>query len=42
MKEAGLKYEKHKKTYYVDRHHDEDVVNDRKTYVETSFSDEIR
>ena len=42
MKEAGLKYKKHKKSYYVDRHEDEDVVSDRKTYVETSFNNEIR
>ena len=31
MKEAGFKYEKYKKCYYVDRHEDDDVVSDRKT-----------
>ena len=33
MKEAGFRYEKHKKSYYVDRHEDPDVVSDRKSYL---------
>ena len=41
MKEAGFKYERHKKCYYVDRHEDEDVVSDRVTYLENFFRDEI-
>ena len=36
-----MKYEKHKKSYSVDRHEDEDVVSDRKTYVQKFFADEI-
>ena len=30
MKEVGFKYELYKKSYYVDRHEDEDVVSDCK------------
>ena len=41
MKEAGFKYEKHKKSYYVDRHEDDDVVSDRKTYLQHFFENEI-
>ena len=33
MKDAGFKYEKYKKLYYMDQDDDEDVVSDRKTYV---------
>ena len=28
MKETGFKYEQHKKSYYVDRHEDPDVIQD--------------
>ena len=41
MKETGFKYEKYKKCYYVDRHEDDDVVSDRKTYCDHFFSNEI-
>ena len=41
MKEAGLKYEKHTKSYYVDRHEDKDVIADRKTYLERIFQTEL-
>ena len=41
MREIGFKYEKHKKCYYVDRHEDEDVVDDRKTYLSKFFKNEI-
>ena len=41
MREIGFKYEKHKKCYYVDRHEDEDVVDDRKTYLSKFFENEI-
>lgn len=41
MKEVGYRYEKHKKSYYVDRHEDDDVVRDRKTYIGDFFRDEI-
>ena len=41
MKEAGFSYVKHKKSYYVDRHEDEDVIADRITYIHNFFSDEI-
>ena len=37
----GFKYEKHKKSYYVDRHEDEDVVSDRKAYLVKNFDLEI-
>ena len=41
MKEAGFKYEKHTKSYYVDQHEDEDVVADRKNYLQVFFENEI-
>ena len=41
IREIGFKYEKHKKCYYVDRHEDEDVVEDRKTYLSKFFANEI-
>ena len=41
MKEAGFKYEIHKKTYYVDRHEDEDVVEYRTTYIDDFFKSEV-
>lgn len=41
MKEAGFRYEKHKKSYYVDRHEDPDVVSDRKSYLTQFFADEL-
>ena len=41
MKEAGFKYELHKKSYYVDRHEDDDVVSSRNTYIKRFFADEI-
>ena len=37
MKEAGFSYEVHKKSYYVDRHKDEDVVSNRKAYLINFF-----
>ena len=37
MREAGFKYEVHKKSYYVDRHEDENVVSNRKTYIVDFF-----
>ena len=40
IKEAGFKYEQHTKSYYVDRHEDEDVVSDRNTYVTMFLKDE--
>ena len=40
MKKVGFKYELHKKRYYVDRHEDEDVVSDRKTYLVNYFDAE--
>ena len=41
MKETGFKYEQHKKSYYVDRHEDPDVIQDHKTYLSTFFAEEI-
>lgn len=41
MHEAGFKYERHKKSYYVDRHEDKDVVQSRIEYIETFFKEEI-
>ena len=41
MKEAGFRYAKHKKCYYVDRHEDKDVIEDRVTYVKNFFKHEI-
>ena len=41
MKEAGFKYELHKKSYYFDRHEDDDVVSYRKTYLIQQFNLEI-
>jgi len=40
MREAGFRYAVHKKSYYVDRHEDEDVVSDRKTYLVNFFDAE--
>ena len=37
MREAGFKYEVHKKSYYIDRHEDEDAVSNRKTYIDDFF-----
>jgi hypothetical protein len=39
MQEAGFRYAGHKKPYYVDRHKDDDVVEDRNKYV-VVFQDE--
>jgi hypothetical protein len=39
MREAGFRYAGHKKSYYVDRHEDDDVVEDRNRYV-VVFQDE--
>jgi hypothetical protein len=41
MLEAGFKYERHKKSYYVDRHEDTDVLADRKKYIAEFFDEEI-
>jgi hypothetical protein len=41
MLEAGFKYERHKKSYYVDRHEDTDVLADRKKYIAEFFEEEI-
>lgn len=41
MREAGFRYELHKKSYYVDRHEDPDVISDRVSYLDTFFRDEI-
>ena len=41
MKEAGFKYEKYKKCYYVDRLKYDDVVSDCKTYVNQFFANKI-
>ena len=41
MKEVGFKYELHKKSYYVDRDEDEDVVSDRKAYLVKKIDLEI-
>ena len=40
-KESGFRYEKHKKSYYVDRHKDPYVVHDRNTYLITFLSKNI-
>ena len=41
MKEAGFKYQRHQKSYMVDRHEDPDVVEDRNGYVNQTLPDEI-
>jgi hypothetical protein len=41
MLEAGFKYERHKKLYYIDRHEDTDVLADRKKYIAEFFDEEI-
>jgi hypothetical protein len=41
MLEAGFKYERHKKSYYVDRHEDTDVLADRNKYIAEFFKEEI-
>jgi hypothetical protein len=41
MLEAGFKYERHKKLYYVDRHEDTDVLADGKKYIAKFFDEEI-
>jgi hypothetical protein len=41
MLEAGFKYERHKKSYYVDRHEDTDVLADRNTYIAEFFEEEL-
>jgi hypothetical protein len=41
MLEAGFKYERHKKSYYVDRHEDTDVLADRNKYIAEFFEEEI-
>ena len=41
MKEAGFRYQRYKKTYYVDRHEDPDVVADRNSYVNTTLPLEV-
>ena len=41
MKEAGFHYAGYKKSYYVDRHEDPDVVIDREKYILRCFEDEL-
>ena len=41
MKKAGFRYQRHTKSYYVDRHEDPDVVADRNQYVTTSLPLEV-
>ena len=41
MKATGFKYKTHKKSYYVDRHEDEDVVEYRTTYIDDFFKSEV-
>jgi hypothetical protein len=41
MREAGFSYEAHKKSYYVDRHEDDDVVGDRHEYIDEDLEEEI-
>jgi hypothetical protein len=41
MLEAGFKYERHKKSYYVDRHEDTDVLADRNKYIAEFFEEEL-
>jgi hypothetical protein len=41
MLEAGFKYERHKKSYYVDRHEDTDVLADRNKYMAEFFDEEL-
>ena len=41
MKEAGFRYQQHKKTYYVDQHKDPNIVADRNNYVSTTLPLEI-
>jgi hypothetical protein len=42
LREAGFRYEAHRKSYYVDRHEAPDVVHTRKKYVGRSFKLELR
>jgi hypothetical protein len=42
LREAGFRYEAHRKSYYVDRHEAPDVVHTRKKYVRRSFELELR
>ena len=41
MREAGFSYEAHKKSYYVDRHEDDDVVADRHIYINEDLEEEL-
>ena len=41
MLEAGFKYQRHKKSYYVDRHEDTDVLADRNKYIAQFFDEEV-
>jgi hypothetical protein len=41
MRDAGFKYAAHKKCYYVDRHEDSDVVDDRNQYIPACFKSEM-
>jgi hypothetical protein len=41
MREAGFCYCGHKKSYYVDRHEDTDVVESRNEYIVTCFEEEL-
>jgi hypothetical protein len=41
MREVGFSYEAHKKSYYVDRHEDDDVVADRHIYINEDLEDEL-
>ena len=41
MLEAGFKYERHKKSYYVDRHEDTNVLADWNKYIAEFFDEEL-
>jgi hypothetical protein len=40
MREAGFSYEAHKKSYYIDRHEDDDVVANRHVYINEDLVEE--
>jgi hypothetical protein len=41
MLEAGFKYQRHKKTYYIDCHEDTDVLAHRNKYIAEFFDEEL-
>lgn len=41
MEEAGFKYERHQKCYYVDKHEDPDVIQSRIEYIQRFFDEEV-